>query len=56
LATGVTPHACQGCEIARYAVMGRLAFVGRVVRTGLRVLQDTEQASASPSQLNEACP
>ena len=40
LAAGSTPEPCQGCEIARYAVMGKFQASKRVVAAGLRVLQN----------------
>jgi MoaA/NifB/PqqE/SkfB family radical SAM enzyme len=40
LAVGSTPGPCQGCEIARYAVMGKVQASKRVVAAGLRVLQN----------------
>jgi radical SAM protein with 4Fe4S-binding SPASM domain len=55
LKNGVTPAACQGCEIARYAVMGPIEFVGRVVKAGLRVLQDTDSLARCPCNQG-ACP
>jgi MoaA/NifB/PqqE/SkfB family radical SAM enzyme len=42
LASGAIPRACSGCEIARYAVMGKAEIVGRALRTGLRVLRIVE--------------
>jgi MoaA/NifB/PqqE/SkfB family radical SAM enzyme len=39
LARGAIPRPCSGCEIARYAVMGKTEVVGRALRTGLRVLR-----------------
>lgn len=42
LAAGHVPRPCAGCEIARYAVMGKREVVGRAVRTGLRALQIVE--------------
>jgi MoaA/NifB/PqqE/SkfB family radical SAM enzyme len=39
MACGEMPHPCGGCEIARYAVIGRLELARRLARAGLRVLQ-----------------
>ncbi len=39
LARGRIPRPCGGCELARYAVMGKAEVVGRAIRTGLRVLR-----------------
>jgi len=36
---GAIPAPCRGCEIARYASMGRAEAVGRVVSTALRVVR-----------------
>ena len=40
LARGEVPPACRGCELARYATMGKVDLVKRAARVGLRVLQD----------------
>jgi MoaA/NifB/PqqE/SkfB family radical SAM enzyme len=45
LAAGSTPGPCQGCEIARYAVMGKLQASRRVFAAGLRVLQNGDDVN-----------
>ncbi len=40
LARGETPTACSGCEIARYAVMGKLDLAQRAVRIGTAIVKD----------------
>ena len=40
LACGETPDACNGCEIARYAVMGKLDLVRRAARASVAVVKD----------------
>ncbi|HEX4454155.1 MAG TPA: radical SAM/SPASM domain-containing protein [Kofleriaceae bacterium] len=40
LASGTTPAACSGCEIARYAVMGKLDLVRRAARVGVAVVKE----------------
>jgi MoaA/NifB/PqqE/SkfB family radical SAM enzyme len=40
LARGETPAPCEGCEIARYAVMGKLDLVRRSARAATAVVRD----------------
>ncbi len=40
LARGEVPAPCEGCQIARYAAMGKVDLARRAVRVGLRVLRD----------------
>jgi MoaA/NifB/PqqE/SkfB family radical SAM enzyme len=47
LARGATPAACHGCEIARYAVMGRFEASKRIASASLRVLRGGEEQAAA---------
>jgi MoaA/NifB/PqqE/SkfB family radical SAM enzyme len=40
LARGETPAACGGCEIARYAVMGKLDLARRAAKIGVAIVKD----------------
>jgi hypothetical protein len=40
LARGETPAACNGCEIARYATMGKVDLVKRATKVGVAIVKD----------------
>jgi MoaA/NifB/PqqE/SkfB family radical SAM enzyme len=48
LARGETPEPCSGCEIARYAVMGKLDLVRRAARASVAVVKDVVRLPVLP--------
>ena len=48
LARGETPAACSGCEIARYATMGKLDLVRRAARAGVAAVKEVVRLPVLP--------